>query len=79
MNIFYYLTLFTQAVNLAKKFSTFKYSKIMCQISLYCKDTGYAGADGCQTNRERGVTTTMADTLLVYLQIRTSIYTTFTQ
>ena len=44
-----------------------------------CKDTGYSGADGCQTNRERGVTTTTYSTLLVYLQIRTSIYRIYTQ
>ena len=49
------------------------------KIIINCKDTGYSGADGCQTNRERGVTTTTYSPLLVYLQIRTSIYTTFTQ
>ena len=46
---------------------------------LTVRTQGIPGADGCQTNRERGVTTTAYSTLLVYLQIRTSIYTTFTQ
>ena len=44
-----------------------------------CKDTGYSGADGCQINREREVVTTTYSTLLVYLQIRTSIYRIYTQ